>query len=83
MRSPTHGDLLVRSDNGGFYIVEAVTGKRLDGPFHELDHAVGIAHSLATKQNVNVWRETTDDRGASFGPPQLVHRGKNATRVRR
>ena len=72
MLAPQRGDLLVRCIDGVHFIVDAVTDTRLDGPYHRYDFAVGIANSMATKTRVNVWRESVDERGVSFGPPQLV-----------
>jgi hypothetical protein len=72
MQSPKRGDLCIRCLDGGFFVIDATTDARLEGPFLREAHAIGIAQSLATKRRANVWRENVDERGISFGPPKII-----------
>jgi hypothetical protein len=72
MDSPQLGDLLIRCANGRYVIVDAISGVEIEGPFDRIEYAIGMAQSLAVKRGGSVWRENTDERGASFGPPQLI-----------
>jgi hypothetical protein len=72
MSTPKNGDVLIREDaatrTGAFVLLDAVTLKRLRGPYGTLAAAASAARDLAGTHGA-VWRENVDNRGRSLGAP--------------
>ena len=68
---PRPGDVLIRdfaaSVPGEFIIADAMTLRRLQGPFGSLMAAAAAARALRPASIV--WRENVDARGRAVGPP--------------
>jgi hypothetical protein len=72
--SPQPGDVAIRDvtgRSGEYLIADALTGALLRGSFDSLAGAAVAAYALAGR--ARVWREHSDDRGRSLGPPFPLH----------
>jgi hypothetical protein len=54
------GDVVVRYDAQirGWVVVDTASGEVVGGPFSQIDHALGTAHSFAAKNHVRVRPDT-------------------------
>lgn len=73
--APVLTDLVVipatieQDDPPHYHVVEADTRLVVMGPFSDAHIAIGVAHSLATKRNCNVWREVPGAPPVLCSPP--------------
>jgi hypothetical protein len=73
MSNPQLGDLVIRgTTNDGFEVVEAITSKRIAGPFQTL--AVALASARTSVDGGAIWQQSVDHRGRPLGDPLLLPR---------
>ena len=66
MSNPKMGDVILRSLDGSFELVDALTGQRLFHNILSLPAAVEIARQLGAAQ---IWQQNVDNRGRALGEP--------------
>ena len=62
------GDVLIRSFDSQYALLDAESLKTLDGPFSTFADTLAAAIGLV-KAGGSIWQENTDNRGRVLGPP--------------
>jgi hypothetical protein len=65
------GDILIRSFDSQYAVLDAVSHTTLAGPFSNFADGLGAALELV-KPGGSVWQENTDNRGRPLGPPTRI-----------
>jgi len=61
------GDLVIRgTTTNGFEVIEAITSRRVAGPFERFTTAVAAARA---RQPHTIWQQSVDHRGRLLGEP--------------
>ena len=62
------GDVLIRSFDSQYLLLDAESLKTLDGPFATFADVLAAAIGFV-KPGASIWQENTDNRGRPLGPP--------------
>ena len=65
------GDVLIRSVDKQYVVLDAISHTRLDGPFFNFADALGAALVLIEPGRA-IWQENTDIHGRLLDPPTRV-----------
>ena len=65
------GDVLIRSFDSTYVVLDASSHRTLDGPFHAFADALAAALGFV-RPGGTVWQENTDNRGRPLGPPTRI-----------
>ena len=65
------GDVLIRSLDSTYLVLDAVSHRALDGPFDAFADALAAALAFV-RPGRTVWQENTDNRGRPLGPPMRI-----------